>query len=48
MSLEIEEFEIIRSLIPLILIVIIAWTRHASEFFVHFESLLDTKIQIIA
>ena len=48
MSLKVKELQVIRSLIPLVLIIVISWTRHTSLFLVHLESLLNSEEKIIA
>ena len=47
-SLEIQELQIVRSLIPSVLLVIDTRARQALEFFVDLESLVHAEMQVVA
>lgn len=48
MSLEVQEFEVVGALVPLVLLVVVARSRQAHHLLIELEALLHTEMKVVA
>lgn len=47
MRLEVKELEVVSTLVPFVLVIVVAWSGKAGKLLIGFETLVDSEVQVV-